>query len=318
MNPLHVVTGALGYSGKAITHRLLARGIRVRTLTNSPGRPNPFGDQLEIRPLGFRDPAALVEHLRGAEVLFNTYWVRFNHTLFTFDQAVENTRVLFRAAREAGVRRIVHVSIMNPERGQDLAYYRGKLALEEDLKSMGVSHAIVRPGVLFGRGDILINNISWAIRHLPLFGVFGDGMYKIAPMHVDDFADLAVREAFKDGDTCHDGNGPETYTYRGLVEMIARTLGVERRIISAPPWLGYGISRIVNPIVGDFIITWEEIKGLMAGLLASEHPSQGVIKLSEWVRANAGTLGVQYANEVGRRTDRETGHEVEDAAIPSA
>jgi uncharacterized protein YbjT (DUF2867 family) len=137
MRPLHVVTGALGYSGKAITHRLLARGIRVRTLTNSPGRPNPFGDQLEIRPLAFGDPAALVEHLRGAEVLFNTYWVRFNHTLFTFDQAVENTRVLFRAAREAGVRRIVHVSIMNPERGQDLAYYRGKLALEEDLKSMG-------------------------------------------------------------------------------------------------------------------------------------------------------------------------------------
>ncbi len=190
-----MVTGALGYSGKAIAERLIARGDRVRTLTNSPRRPNPFGERLEIRPLAFEDHAGLVESLRGADVLINTYWVRFNHRLFTFERAVANTKTLFRAAREAGVGRIVHVSILHAEGNDDLGYYQGKGELERDLRGLGVAYSILRPGVLFGRGDILVNNIAWTLRRLPVFGVFGDGKYELEPMHVDDFAALAVREA---------------------------------------------------------------------------------------------------------------------------
>lgn len=75
---LHVVTGALGYSGRHIAARLVRARLRVRTLTNSPDRPNPFGDDLEIHPCNFDNAAVLAQSLRGAAVLYNTYWVRFN------------------------------------------------------------------------------------------------------------------------------------------------------------------------------------------------------------------------------------------------
>ncbi len=302
--PLHVVTGALGYSGKAIAERFFALGHRVRTLTNSPGRPNPFGERLEIAPLAFDDPGALRESLRGADTLVNTYWVRFNHRLFTFDEAVRNTRALFAAARDAGVRRIVHVSILKPEEGRGLAYYDGKAALEESLRETGVSHAILRPGVLFGRGDILVNNIAWALRRLPVFGVFGDGRYKLQPMHVDDLADVAVREALASEDSVVDCVGPETFEYRDLVRTIGGIIGVRRPIVGVAPGVGYAVTRALGPLVRDVIITREEVEGLMRGLLWSDRPPTGRVRLTDWAREHRETLGRRYASEVGRRRDR--------------
>lgn len=307
--PLHVVTGALGYTGKSITERLIARGVRVRTLTRSPRRPNPFGEALDIRPFNFDDPEALMESLRGAEVLYNTYWVRFNHRLFTFEQAVRNTKTLFEAAKRAGVRRIVHVSILHAERAPYLAYYRSKAELERSLRSLGVPHSILRPGVLFGRGDILVNNIAWVLRRLPIFGVFGNGTYKLQPMHVDDMADLSITHGGMSGDTQADAVGPETFTYRELVREIARVIGVSRAVVSVPPWLGLAVSKLVNPFVGDVIITREEIIGLMENLLISDHPPTGRTKLTEWASAHRATLGQRYASEVGRRVKRDVEYE---------
>lgn len=309
MKKLTVVTGALGYSGKAIAERLIARGDRVRTLTNSPGRPNPFGENLEVRPLAFGSHAALVDSLRGADSFINTYWVRFNHKLFTFAQAVENTKRLFAAAKEAGVRRIVHVSILKPEQGWGLEYYEGKLELEGSLRQLDVSHAILRPGVLFGRGDILVNNIAWTLRHLPLFGVFGDGRYKLQPMHVDDLADLAVECADRENDFTVDAVGPETFEYCELVEKIGELIGVRRRVISVSPGVGYAVSKLINPFVGDVIITREEIEGLMRGLLFSDGTRVGKTRLTDWTRENRDRLGYRYASEVGRRVQKSVAYE---------
>ena len=303
--PLHVVTGALGYTGQALTERLLARGDRVRTLTNSPNRPNPFGDRLEIRPLAFDDADALARSLEGAEVLFNTYWVRFNHKLFTFAQAVDNTKRLFDAARRAGVRRIVHVSILHADEADDLGYYRGKHELEDALRALGVPHAIVRPGVLFGRGDILVNNIAWVFRHLPIFGVFGDGRYRLRPLHVDDMADLMVDHASRSENTMVDAVGPEAFAYIDLVRAIGSIIGVRRPVVRVAPGIGYAVSRCLNPFLKDVIITREEIAGLMRGLLDSEAPAAGPTRLTDWAREHRDALGSRYASEVGRRIHRD-------------
>jgi uncharacterized protein YbjT (DUF2867 family) len=297
----HVLTGALGYTGKAVAQRLIENGIPLRTLTNSPHKPNPFGDALDIKPLAFDDTKALTQSLEDAEVLYNTYWVRFNHKLFTFTQAIENTKILFDAAKRAGVRRIVHVSILHADEADDLGYYQGKRELEDALQESGIPHTILRPGVLFGRNDILVNNIAWVLRHMPFFGLFGNGEYRLRPLHVDDMAELLIKNGNATGNAIIDAVGPETFTYKELVHTLSEILEIRRLIIGIPPLCGYGVSKLLNPFLQDVIITSEEIKGLMRGLLDSDNPATGVIKLTEWAKEHRETLGRKYASEVGRR-----------------
>ncbi len=301
---LHCVTGALGYTGKSVAQQLIAQSIPVRTLTNSQNRHNPFADKLDIHPLAFDNHAQLVESLQGISVLYNTYWVRFNHKLFTFDQAVKNTKALFAAAKEAGVKKIVHVSILHADQADDLGYYKGKHELEDELKALDLPYTIVRPGVLFGKGDILVNNIAWTLRRLPFFGTFGDGSYKLRPLHVDDMAALMINAANESESKTIDAVGPESFTYKELVQLIGETVGVSKPIIPVPPTFAYLVSKIVNRAVDDIVITRQEIKGLMRGLLDSTAPNAGETKLSSYIHQNKQSLGNRYANEIKRRTNR--------------
>ena len=298
------VTGAFGYSGRYITKRLLNAGHSVITLTNSPHRLNPFGSVVPAFPFDFDAPQKLRERLRGVDVLINTYWVRFDHRLFTHEQAVQNTRVLFAEAKEAGVRRIIHVSITNPDCHSDLPYFRGKAELESALKVLGVSYCILRPTVLFGKEDVLINNIAWSLRHLPVFGVFGSGHYKLQPIYVEDLAAAAAEQTVRDGDSIIEAIGPETFTYRELVAMIREALGLKRPIISVPPKIGYWGCRLLGKVVGDIVITREEIRGLMAGRLCVEAPPLGSTRLTDWVLQHKANLGRRYTSEMARRFDR--------------
>ncbi len=301
---IHTVTGAFGYSGKYIAQRLLAEQHTVLTLTNSIHRANNFAGQVSVRPLSFDRPAELTKSLQYTEVLYNTYWVRFNHKLFKHADAVANTLTLFEAARQAGVKRIVHISITNPAENSPLEYFNGKARLEKALMASGISYAILRPTVLFGKEDILINNIAWVLRHLPVFGVFGDGQYRVQPIYVEDLADLAVKWGASQQNVIVDAIGPETYTYRELAATIGRLIGVKRPVISVHPLIGYWAGRLLGSLVGDVMITREEIKGLMAGLLYVDVPPAGSTKLSEWIREHAATLGQRYTSELARRIDR--------------
>lgn len=298
------VTGAFGYSGRYITKRLLEAGHEVITLTNSMHRPNPFGEQVTAFPFHFDEPHKLRDSMRGVHTLVNTYWVRFDHRLFTHGQAVANTKTLFSAAKEAGVRRIVHVSITNPDSASDLPYFRGKAELESALRRLGVSYCILRPTVLFGKEDVLINNIAWSIRHLPVIGVFGVGDYKLQPIYVDDLAQSAAQKVEIGRDEVLEAIGPETFTYRELVTRVGSAIGVKRPIISVSPGLGYWGCRLVGLFVGDVVITREEIRGLMEGRLYVDAPPLGATKLTVWIDRHSDTLGRHYTSEMARRVDR--------------
>ncbi len=301
---VHAVTGAFGYSGKYIAARLLANGRSVITLTHSPNRPNPFGDRVQAFPFDFDAPKKLAATLRNTRVLYNTYWVRFNHDDFGHETAVANTLALFRAAQEAGVERIVHVSITNPSLDSPLEYFNGKARLEQALRDSGLSYAILRPTVLFGKEDILINNIAWMLRKFPAFGVFGNGHYRVQPIYVDDLAALAVAQGESRENVIIEAIGPETYTYRELVEMIGQTVGVKRPLFPMPHTLGYAIGQFVGRAVGDILITREEIDGLTADLLYVDAPPAGDTRLSHWAARHADTLGRHYTSELARRRDR--------------
>lgn len=303
--PLHAVTGAFGYSGKYIAHRLLAQGHPVITLTNSTDRANEFAGQIEAFPFHFDQPDELARSLQNVDVLTNTYWVRFNHRLFQHADAVKNTMALFEAARRAGVKRIVHISITNPSQDSPLEYFSGKARLEKALIDSGISYAILRPTVIFGREDILINNIAWVLRRFPVFGVFGDGRYKLQPIYVEDLAELAVRHGDGQDNVIIDATGPETFTYRELVETIGRAIGARRPLVSMPPLLGYRIGQLIGYLVGDVLITRPEIEGLMANLLYVNSPPAGKTRLSDWARQHSETLGRRYTSELARRRDRQ-------------
>ncbi len=302
----HAVTGAFGYSGRYIAWRLLDKGNKVITLTNSLHRKNPFGEKVKAHPFCLDNPDKLIDILRGVSVLYNTYWVRFNHKKFTYADAVKNTITLFDAAKEAGVERIVHISITNPSADSHLEYFSGKAKLEEALKDSGISYAILRPTVLFGKEDILINNIAWALRRLPVFGVFGNGQYRLQPIYVDDLAELAVEQGENKEDIVINALGPETFSYKGLVEAIGDIIEKNRPIISVPPAIGYIAGTLIGKFVDDVLITRQEIDGLMADLLYVDSPPVGKTKLTDWMRENAVSLGRRYTSELARRKDRQS------------
>ncbi len=296
-----VVTGAFGYSGKTITDYLLSDGYDVKTLTNSTNKPNPFGNKIEVAPLSFGDPQKLTESLTGYDALINTYWVRFNHKKFNHESAVENTKVLFDCAKKAGIKRIIHVSITNPSAESDLEYFKGKGILENYLQNSGINYSIIRPAVLFGKQDILINNIAWMARHLPVFGVFGKGDYKLQPIHVDDFANIIINEINKTENAIINAIGPETFSYKDLVKSIMNILKIKKKVFNAPPYIGYLAGRLISFLKKDVTITRAEIKGLMDNLLYVTTPPTGKIKLTDWVKENQNTIGVNYNSELQRR-----------------
>lgn len=330
---IHTVTGAFGYTGRYIARQLIEAGYEVHTLTNKPSPfipktfrtkevegndtttgykasqkelgkspvDNPFDDKIKIHPLHFGNTEELINSLRGTVVLYNTYWVRFNHKNFSFARAVDNSVKLFNAAKKAGVKRIVHISVTNPSADSPLEYFSGKAKVERALIESGLSYAILRPAIIFGKEDILINNIAWFLRNFPIFGVFGDGNYRLQPIYAVDLARLAVEQGQGKENCITDAIGPETFTYRELVRQIRDAVGVTRPIIPIPPIIGYLSGWLMGQIMGDAVITRDEIKGLMAEMLHVKALPVGQTRFTGWLKENATTLGIRYSNDLARR-----------------
>ena len=297
------ITGAFSYSGKYIARNLLADGHSLITLTGSlhrKDRPDPFDGQIPAYPFNFDDPDKLAATLEGVDTLINTVWVRFDYGETTFMRTISNVRTLFRVAKQAGVKRVVHISITNPDPQSKLPYFWGKAILEEDLIASGLSYAILRPTVIFGKEDILINNIAWFLRRFPVFPILGDGEYRLQPIYVQDLADLAAEQAVGDQDVIIDAIGPETFTFKEMVEMIRAAVGSRALLVNSPPKLAWRASELVGKLIGDVILTWEEVIGLMDGLLYVDSPPAGQTRLTDWVNAHAETLGKHYAHEIRR------------------
>lgn len=300
MNTKVAVTGAFGYSGKYIARRLIAQGKQVITLTGNPKRANDFEGQIETHPFNFDRPQALRRSLQGVDTLFNTYWVRFDHGDKTFSRAVANTRTLIRAAVEAGVRRLVHVSITNPSLDSPLPYFKGKAALEAEIQASKLSYAIIRPTVIFGREDILINNIAYLLRRFPVFATPGAGDYRLQPIYVEDMAQICTEAGARDTDTIIDAVGPDIFTFNDLLRLIAQQVGSRARIIHVPPAVALGLSGVLGVWLKDVVLTRDEVEGLRANLLISEKEPTGVTRLADWLADNADWVGKQYASELKR------------------
>lgn len=297
---MDVVTGAFSYTGRAIAEELLRRDRLVRTLTRGSAGGDALEGRIEAAPLQFRDRAALRRALVGVETLYNTYWVRFERGETTFERAVENTRVLLGVAREAGVGRVVHVSVAGAAADSPLPYFRGKARVEADLAGSGLSYAVVRPTLVFGPRDILINNIAWALRRSPVFPVAGDGSYRVQPVSVEDVATICVDAGERDDDVVLDAAGPETLTYDGLVRVVADAVGSRCRLVHCPREVVLALGRVIGAVRRDVLLTTDELACLEANLLVSREPPLGAASARSWIAANGSHLGRDYASELAR------------------
>lgn len=296
---VHAVTGAFGYSGRHIAGLLLARGERVRTLTGHPDRPDPFGGRVEVAPFRFGEPEEMRRALADVRVLYNTYWVRFDHGSSSFERSVENSCALFRAAARAGVERVVHTSITNPSLDSPLPYFRGKAAVEQALRQTGLPHAILRPAVFFGGRDVLVNNIAWLLRRLPVFGI-ASGEYGLQPVHVGDFARLAVEHGQGRTDQVLDAVGPEALGFGELVHLVRRAVRSRAVVARVPRLALLGAARLIGAVVGDVVLTRDEIAGLTSNLLVSKGPPTAATRFSDWLGPHAEGLGVEWGSELQR------------------
>jgi uncharacterized protein YbjT (DUF2867 family) len=296
-----LVTGAFSYSGRYIAERVLGSGRRVRTLTFHPDRAHPLQARVETFPYRFDDLAALTRSLAGVSTLYNTFWVRFDHGQTSFADAIEKSRMLFSAARSAGVERVVHLSIANPSLESPLPYFRGKAMVELALAESGLHYSIIRPTWIFGgERDVLTNNIAWILRRMPIFVLPGSGSYPVQPVHVDDLARLCMEAAGSNGDRVLDAAGPERMPFRGLIALVRSAVRARSPIVHVPPSLMAVAARALGLLVRDVVLTPDEIKGLMAGLLVSHDPPLGQIAFSAWLDEHQALLGRSYANELDR------------------
>jgi len=294
------VTGAFSYTGKYIARQLVASGRQVITLTNHPDRESELASQVQAFLYHFEDPRELIESLKGIDTLYNTYWVRFPYGKMTFGQAVANTRILVECARQAGVRRIVHISVSNPSLESRLPYFHGKAQAEEAVQGSGLSYAILRPTLIFALEDILINNIAYLLRRYPFFPIPGSGDYSLQPIFAGDVAELAIAAGEGSANLLQDARGAEIYTFDELVRAIARQTGSKSRIVHLPVRAALWLSQIVGLLVRDVVLTHDELAGLMAGLLVSKQPPTGSTAFSTWLAENAAQLGQSYAPELER------------------
>ncbi len=297
---MNVVTGAFGYIGRYIARQLIEAGEVVRTITTHPGKPNPFGSAVEAFPYNFDRPGELVAALRGASTMFNTYWIRFEHDGATFQQAVQNTVTLFDCAKRAGVGRVVHISVTNASLESRLPYYRGKALQEQALIESGVSYAIVRPTLVFGKEDVLVNNIAWLIRKFPVFPVFGSGEYRLQPVYVGDLAAIAVACARESKSTALDAIGPETFTFEEFVRLLAVKIKPSVKVLHMPPVIGIALGHAIGCAVRDVILTRAELQGLMDGMLTSSQAPNGIMRFTEWLEAHKEEVGSTYSSELSR------------------
>jgi uncharacterized protein YbjT (DUF2867 family) len=296
-----LVTGAFSYSGAQIAERLLGSGRGVRTLTYHSDRPHPLRASVDALEYRFDDPAALARSLAGVTTLYNTFWVRFDRGKTSFANAIESSRMLFFAAKRAGVQRIVHLSVTNPSLESPLPYFRGKALVEYALAQCGVPYSIVRPTWIFGgERDVLANNIAWILRRMPAFVLPGDGTYPVQPVHVQDLARICTDAGNAQGDIVIDAAGPETMPFRDLVALIRAAVDTNSPILRLPPRVMAAAAGALGLLLGDVVLTADEIRGLMAGLLVSHQPPLGQIAFSQWLNEHAASVGRSYANELRR------------------
>lgn len=298
---IDMVTGAFGNTGSVIAELLAEQGRRVRTLTNHPDRStdraaSDAASLIDIEPYCFDDPDRLAASFDGVETFYNTYWMRTGEH-GNYDALVQRSTALLAAAERAGVERIVHLSVANPSLESRYPYFRAKATVEEAMRGSSMPVAIVRPALMFGGRTALLNNLAWVLRHAPIFGVAGDGQYRVRGVHVDDVARICIEAGARRGVETIDAVGPERLRYLDFVTVVRDLVKSRARIVRMPAWMVLAGSQLLGIVMRDELLTRSELYSTMEGIADTDGPATGRVVLTDWLREHAVELGHNYLNE---------------------
>ncbi len=235
-----LVTGATGFIGAEILRRGSARGWRMRGLARRPDRAEALGrlPHVELFRGDIGETGDLGEALEGVTALVHLVGIIVETRAQSFREThVTGTENVLRAARNAGVRRYVHMSALDVEAGRNSSeYYRTKWAAEEAVRASGLTATIFRPSLVFGPDDEFFNRLALGIRWSPVVPLPGGGRTRFQPVWVGDVAECFLQAARMEAtpEPVYDLAGPVVLTLREIVSVLARILGKRRATVPVP------------------------------------------------------------------------------------
>ncbi|MBI2872985.1 MAG: complex I NDUFA9 subunit family protein [Chloroflexi bacterium] len=235
-----LVTGATGFVGRQVVRVLRAHGRPVRALVHTSVRASVLAQTgATSAPGSVLDLPSLRAAARGAEAVVHLVAIIRERPRrgLTF-QAVnyQGTRNVVQAARESGVRRLVHMSALGAQDNLRYPYLRSKWQGERAVMEGGIPYTILRPSILFGEGDEFLNSLAAVARALPVVPVIGSGRTRFQPISVEDVAECVARALDSpalEGQIVEFG-GPHHLTYDDLMDIVVRTLRVRRAKLHVP------------------------------------------------------------------------------------
>jgi uncharacterized protein YbjT (DUF2867 family) len=234
------VFGGTGFLGRRIVQHLLESDVLVRVASRHPKRAAAlFPDvhfSFESTQADIDDDGSIATGVAGVFGVVNAVSLYMESGQQTFHSVhVEGAARVARLAREAGVERLVHVSGLGSDAKSTSPYIRSRGEGERVVREAFPTATLIRPSVMFGRGDAFVGPIAAMLRRLPVFPLFGGGQTRLQPAYVEDVAEAIARVMQEpDSKVCYELGGPRVYTYRSLLEVIAQSLAKKPLLVPVP------------------------------------------------------------------------------------
>jgi NADH dehydrogenase len=261
------VVGATGFVGSHLVPRLVASGHRIRAVSRSGRRLPAWGAEVETAAADIETGDGLADALRGVDALVHLVAIpRERGGRRLEDVNVRGVEHVVAAAEEAGARRIVHLSVLGVTDDPKLRYLSSKWRGEQAVRSSNLEWVVLRPSLLFGRGDGFFSLIETTLTWWSpgIVAIPGDGLTRFQPLSVEDVAiavERCVAEKERAGSTYELG-GPAYLTYREIVDTVMRVTGKRRLKLNLPVPVISAITAVTDRILPIFPVSHDQIASL--------------------------------------------------------
>lgn len=276
---LATVFGGSGFVGRYAVRALARNGWRIRAAVRRPdlaGHLQPMGvvGQIHAVQANVRFPASIPTALQGSDVVVNLVGILARSGAQTFDAVhVDGARVIAKAAREAGVKRFVHLSALGADPEAKSSYARSKGLGEQAVLEEFPDAVILRPSIVFGPEDEFFNRFAGLAAQSPVLPLIGGGQTRFQPVFVGDLAEaiMTACEGRAKPGTVYEIGGPEVQTFRQLLDRVQRWSGRERPYIGIPFWMAKLQALLTWPLPNSLRpLTLDQVRLLQSDNVVSE------------------------------------------------